>query len=1442
MRNLLHRSLMCSSSKNYLTIESLEDGLTVSLSNNKSYYRIDNGNWNLLPADESTKEVKAGQKIQFKISNPNIKYESGIGTFKVNNKLFNVEGNIMSLLYGDEFEYYYNTLEAYSFVSLFKNCTTLKSAKKLLLPDETNESCYGYMFKGCESLIEPPVLPSVNLSTNCYFGMFEGCTSLTTAPELPATRLDVGCYNSMFKGCSKLQYIKILAKTRTTYSLYNWVDGVSNTGIFIKDFDFKLEEGINGIPLGWCYNKYDYFTIVALENDLTVSFSSSYDTYYRIDKGVWTNLNVNELTPKVNTGQKIQLKITNRSSSTDGSVGKFVVNKAFEVEGDITSLLYGDNYFQYISISDSCFEGLFKNCTTLKSAKNLILPQSISKYCYVGMFEGCSSLTTAPALPATTLAEQCYENMFKNCTSLTTAPALPATSLARNCYYRMFAFCESLSSNILLPAKTLVDSCYFQMFYRCSNVNHITMLATENLSGSLYEWVAGVSSNGTFVKDPNITLERGSSGIPQGWEIYDPNNEYFTIEALEDGLKVSLSSNDLKYRIDGGNWTTLTTNTTTREVNAGQKIQFKLVENYNIGIEQGIGTFNVNKAFNVSGNIMSLLFGDDYLNKTDLSNKDYAFYDLFLGCNTLHSAANLKLPATILSKQCYDGMFYDCTSLIYAPEKLPAKILAEAEGCYEFMFYNCKSLRATPELPALVLANYCYYCMFQDCTSLTTVPKELPAITLAECCYAGMFDSCHSLKTAPKICAENVKKECCLEMFNECRSLTTAPEKLPAITLAERCYAGMFDGCYLLTTAPELPAITLADACYEYMFYGCESLITAPELPSKSLASSCYFGMFEGCSSLTKAPDLPALKLTKHCYAYMFTNCSKLKYIKMLALKTDVSGCLSGWVSGDKDIYGNITLGVPTGGTFVKHEYNNDLEKDSVDGIPLGWSIESTTFTQQYFTIESLEDNNEISFNHISAYYVDYSLDFGKSWSTYVVNNKITIHKNECISFRSSMIPTVLGIGTFKSTKKYNTFGNIMSLLHCDEFVNKDKINNRYAFYQLFLDSDNLIDAGNLILPAKDLYESCYREMFLGCTSLTTAPVLRSETMKYDCYREMFQGCTSLITAPDLPATTLANYCYYGMFRGCTSLTTAPDLPATTLAGSCYFGMFQDCTSLTTVPEELPATTLASDCYAGMFYDCRSLITAPDLPATTLADGCYSAMFEGCSSLTTAPDLPATTLAEKCYEYMFMNCTSLTDAPALPATTLAKSCYFNMFFGCNLTSAPALPATKLADECYEYMFGCCTSLTSAPALPATTLTEYCYKHMFYNCISLVMPPYIGANELSGSYCCESMFEGCTSLIESPVLYANGLTTGCYNRMFYGCENLKEITIYGTHYKSGGGNMSSNCLNNWVYGVQTNDSTCSFYKKKKYSYNGYEYDVYIADGNNGIPIGWTVIEL
>ena len=90
--------------------------------------------------------------------------------------------------------------------------------------------------------------------------------------------------------------------------------------------------------------------------------------------------------------------------------------------------------------------------------------------CYREMFYECANLTTAPELPATTLANNCYHEMFYGCTNLTTTPELPATTLAQHCYHSMFLNCKNLTTVPELPATTLVTYCYYNMFYGCTKL------------------------------------------------------------------------------------------------------------------------------------------------------------------------------------------------------------------------------------------------------------------------------------------------------------------------------------------------------------------------------------------------------------------------------------------------------------------------------------------------------------------------------------------------------------------------------------------------------------------------------------------------------------------------------------------------------------------------------------------------------------------------------------------------------------------------------------------------------------------------------------------------------------------------------------------------------------------------------------------------------------
>ena len=316
-------------------------------------------------------------------------------------------------------------------------------------------------------------------------------------------------------------------------------------------------------------------------------------------------------------------------------------------------------------------------------------------------------------------------------------------------------------------------------------------------------------------------------------------------------------------------------------------------------------------------------------------------------------------------------------------------------------------------------------------------------------------------------------------------------------------------------------------------------------------------------------------------------------------------------------------------------------------------------------TFEAIEAGTQVSFRLPSNEgTVQYRVNDG-DWTDYTSEAAITLQNvGDKVQFRGDRstyyVNTTDGdYGQFSASADCYLYGNIMSLVTVyatneNAFASNFTLTGESAFFRLFRNT-TIKSCGTkpLVLPATTLAEKSYEELFLGCTSLTTAPALPATTLASHCYDYMFSGCTSLTTAPALPATTLASFCYYSMFYGCTSLTTAPALPATTLAVRCYSFMFRGCTSLT---------------------------TAPALPATTLDEHCYAYMFSGCTSLSTAPALPATALASYCYSYMFSGCTSLTTAPALPAATLAVRCYYRMFSGCTKLSSVTCLATQRAQE------------------------------------------------------------------------------------------------------------------------------------------------------------------
>lgn len=191
-----------------------------------------------------------------------------------------------------------------------------------------------------------------------------------------------------------------------------------------------------------------------------------------------------------------------------------------------------------------------------------------------------------------------------------------------------------------------------------------------------------------------------SSGYYVFTPVYYHNylKDYLTIVSLEDNNVIKWVRNGNLLRIisistdNGKTWSekiSSESGTTLATLNTGDKLLIK-GNNKSYAISHNdYSCFASVGNFDIEGNIMSLVYGDNFIEQTTLDSSGSNFERLFNNCTKLISAENLILPTTTLTNNCYAYMFNGCTSLTTAPE-LPAITLVE--NCYAFMFDGCENL------------------------------------------------------------------------------------------------------------------------------------------------------------------------------------------------------------------------------------------------------------------------------------------------------------------------------------------------------------------------------------------------------------------------------------------------------------------------------------------------------------------------------------------------------------------------------------------------------------------------------------------------------------------------------------------------------------------------------------------------------------------------------
>jgi hypothetical protein len=416
--------------------------------------------------------------------------------------------------------------------------------------------------------------------------------------------------------------------------------------------------------------------------------------------------------------------------------------------------------------------------------------------------------------------------------------------------------------------------------------------------------------------------------------VFVPEDEYFTVEVETPGIlryntdSWITSAATLQYSKNGGTWTTIVPNTGDTgaiSVVAGDKIAWK-------GINSAICTSISYRCsfcastctYKISGNIMSLLAGDDFKNAYFVGCGQYytdpgldCFTKFFYNCTGLTDASNLALPASGAWARPYYGMFSACTNLVHAPKEIGLTMISGGSEAMRGMFAGCTSLVDAPEIKVTSLYGYNtsneFDQMFEGCTSLVKPPSVLPLLfdTVGSAhtdTYRLMFAGCTSLTYGPELPSTYLNRNCYYGMFSGCTSLTTAPN-LPAnfnqMWHAPSAYYCMFNNCTSLVNAPIMSGAATDSQSHYCMFAGCTSLKNVQSaLTAHNIFGSCYEGMFSGCTSLVKAPDLKATSLTigntagTYCYKNMFKGCTKLTSPPVLCATTMVVGCYSGMFQG----------------------------------------------------------------------------------------------------------------------------------------------------------------------------------------------------------------------------------------------------------------------------------------------------------------------------------------------------------------------------------------------------------------------------------------------------------------------------------------------------------------------------------------------------------------
>lgn len=501
-----------------------------------------------------------------------------------------------------------STLAYYCYYNMFQNCTSLTAAP-VLSATTLAEGCYHSIFSNCTSLTAAPSLPAATMASNCYNNMFNGCTSLTTAPVLSATTLAQTCYYSMFRGCTSLTTAPELPATTLASWCYQSM--------------FKGCTSLTTAPV--------LSAETLTPNCYTEMFSGC--TSLSAITCLATNISASDCTTNWVVNVASSGVFTRAENMTDWTTGVNGIPTNWTIQGGVEA--------PTISCDG---EGVAMACSTPNATIYYRLDQT-------GNFAQYSNVIV---ITADTVVEAYSELGGESSTTVT-----------ETCVYSPITLVEPVIScdgeNVTITCATLNATIYYSLD-----------------QGSYTEYSSSIPITAdTVVSAYSSIYGRTSSAVTENCEYVKHHHyeeDYLTFDVLTSGTilwkQVGSVSKTISYSVDSGTtWTQITATTagTAINVSAGDKVLFKGNNEKYANDKNNYSAFETGgtATYNIEGNIMSLIYGDDFSGKTSFSSGTYNFCSIFKQSNAV-SAENLILPATTLTNYCYRAMFSKCHTLIKA--------------------------------------------------------------------------------------------------------------------------------------------------------------------------------------------------------------------------------------------------------------------------------------------------------------------------------------------------------------------------------------------------------------------------------------------------------------------------------------------------------------------------------------------------------------------------------------------------------------------------------------------------------------------------------------------------------------------------------------------------------------------------------------------------------